>query len=296
MERREIFGGAGLGALALLLLLLSASIFVVKETERAVLLRFGELVRADIAPGLHFKIPIAHVVRKFDSRLLTVDERPQRFLTKEKKFLSVDSYAKFRISDVGRYYIATNGEEFRANELLSQRINNGLRNQFGERTVREVVSGERDQLSVELTKSLDAVVKSELGVEVIDVRVKRIELPEDVSDSVFARMRAEREREARDHRATGKEQAEGIRAFADREKTIIKANAYRIAEQLRGEGDATAAATYADAYRRNAEFYAFTRSLKAYKESFSSEKDLLLISPEGDFFRYLKDADAAGGR
>lgn len=292
MDRREFIGSAALVALALLFMLASASVFVVKETQRAVMLRFGELVRSDIPPGLHFKIPLVHMVRKFDGRVLTVDERPQRFLTKEKKFLSVDSYAKYRISDVGRYYIATNGEEFRANELLSQRINNGLRNQFGERTVREVVSGERDQLAVELTKSLDQVVRVELGVEVIDVRVKRIDLPEDVSDSVFARMRAEREREARDHRATGKEQAEGIRAAADREKIIIEANAYRTAEQLRGEGDATAAEIYAGAYRRNAEFYNLTRSLKAYRESFSSERDLLLISPDGDFFRYLKDADA----
>lgn len=276
-----------------LLLVLFNSVFVVRETQRAVMLRFGELVEADIQPGLHFKVPLMHAVRKFDSRLLTVDSRPERFLTQEKKFLSVDSYAKWRVYDVARYYTATNGEELRARQLLSQRINNGLRNQFGERTLHEVVSGERDELMVEMRRNLDAVTREELGIEVVDVRVKRIDLPADVSESVFARMRAEREREAREYRSTGKESAEGIRAAADREKIVIEANAYKEAEKLRGEGDARAASIYAAAFRSDPEFYAFTRSLKAYLEAFSGDNDLLLLKPDSDFFRYLKDAQGS---
>lgn len=276
-----------------LLLVLFNSVFVVRETQRAVMLRFGELVEADIQPGLHFKVPLMHAVRKFDSRLLTVDSRPERFLTQEKKFLSVDSYAKWRVYDVARYYTATNGEELRARQLLSQRINNGLRNQFGERTLHEVVSGERDELMVEMRRNLDAVTREELGIEVVDVRVKRIDLPADVSESVFARMRAEREREAREYRSTGKESAEGIRAAADREKIVIEANAYKEAEKLRGEGDARAASIYAAAFRSDPEFYAFTRSLKAYLEAFSGANDLLLLKPDSDFFRYLKDAQGS---
>lgn len=279
-------------ALALMLVLFS-SLFVVRETERAVMLRFGELVVSDIPPGLHAKVPLMHVVRKFDARLLTVDSRPERFLTQEKKFLLVDSYAKWRVHDVARYYTATNGEELRARQLLSQRINNGLRNQFGERTMHEVVSGERDELMVEMRRKLDESTRRELGIEVVDVRVKRIDLPADVSESVFARMRAERERVAREYRSQGKELAEGIRAEADREKIVIEANAYREAEKLRGEGDARAASIYAEAFRGNPEFYAFTRSLKAYMEAFSGANDLLLIKPDSDFFRYLKDAQGS---
>ena len=265
-------------------------IVVVRETERAVLLRFGELVRSDLKPGLHFKIPLIDVVRKFDGRLLTVDERPQRFLTLEKKFLSVDSFAKWRIHNVALFYTATNGEELRASELLSQRLNNGLRNQFGERSMREVVSGERDLLMDELTQQLNEATLKEFGIEVVDVRVKRIDLPSDVSESVYARMRAEREREAREHRSKGMERAEGIRAEADREQIIIAANAYRKAEQLRGEGDAMATEIYADAYQLDPEFYSFTRSLNAYRKSFANQRDLLLIEPDSKFFSYLKSS------
>lgn len=275
---------------AVLFLLLNI-FYMVKETERAVKLRFGELVEDNISPGLHVKVPFMHVVRKFDARVLTVDELPQRFLTQEKKFLLVDSYAKWRIFEVGKFYIATNGEEARASELLSQRINNRLRNQFGERTMREVVSGERDSLMLELRNNLDRTVRTELGIEVVDVRVKRIDLPKDVSESVFARMRAEREREAREHRSKGKELAEGLRAAADRKKIIIQSEAYRLAEKLRGEGDAKSASIYRDAYKQDSEFYRFTRSLKAYRKVFSKREDLLVLYPEGEFFRYLKQAD-----
>lgn len=271
--------------------LLSNTFYVIKETERGVQLRFGELVRADIPPGLHIKIPFMHVVRKFDARVLTVDELPQRFLTQEKKFLLVDSYAKWRVFDVEKFYTATNGEEERASELLSQRINNGLRNQFGERTMREVVSGERDALILELRANLDKVTRTELGVEIVDVRVKRIDLPKDVSESVFERMRAEREREAREHRSKGKELAEGLRAAADREKIVIESEAYRLAERLRGDGDGKASAIYRKAFSQDSEFYRFTRSLKAYREVFSKREDLLVLHPDGAFFRYLKQSN-----
>lgn len=291
---RGWLGRAGLVAGLAVLLIATNSVFVVRETQRAVMLRFGELVWEDIPPGLHFKVPLMHMVRKFDGRILTVDERPQRFLTKEKKFLSVDSYAKWLIYDVGLFYTATNGEELRANQLLSQRINNGLRAQFGDRSMRDVVSGERDELMIELTKQLDAVARRELGVRVLDIRVKRIDLPEDVSDSVFARMRAEREREARDHRATGKEVAEGIRASADREKIVIEAEAYREAQAIRGEGDARATEIYANTYNREPEFYAFTRSLNAYVKVFSQGSDLMLIGPDSEFFNYLKEISSSG--
>ena len=278
---------AAVGVLIAVLGLLS-SIFVVRETERAVLLKFGELVRADVAPGLHFRIPLVHTVRKFDGRLLTVDALPQRFLTQEKKFLTVDSYAKWRIRNVARFYTATNGEELRAMELLSQRVNNGLRNQFGERSMREVVSGQRDLLMDELTQRIDKATREQLGIEVVDVRVKRIDLPADVSDSVFARMSAEREREAREHRSKGMEVAEGIRATADREQIVIAAEAYKQAERVRGAGDARAANIYASAYRTDPEFYLLTRSLKAYRNAFSSQRDLMLLAPDSDFFRYMK--------
>ncbi len=285
-----------LGGLLVVLFLISNTLFIVRETERAVMLRFGELIRDDVAPGLHFKTPFVHGVRKFDGRLLILDSRPERFLTQEKKFLEVDSYATWRISDVALYYKATNGEELRAQELLSQRINNGLRNQFGERSMVDVVSGERDELITDLLLRLKQQVHVELGVNLVAVRIKRIDLPDDVSDSVYRRMRAEREREAREHRSKGRELAEGIRAVADREKIVITAEAYRESEKVRGQGDAKAATIYADAYAQDREFYAFTRSLIAYRKSFSDSGDLFLISPDSDFFRYLNQASGQPSR
>ena len=206
----------------------------------------------------------------------------------------VDSYAKFRVSDTTKFYTATNGEETRAMGLLAQRINNGLRNQMGVRTIQEVVSGERDQLMLDLTKELNLRALEELGVVVVDVRVKKIDLPPDVSESVYRRMNAEREKEAREHRSQGQELAEGIRAAADREVTVIKANAYRDAEQVRGDGDAEATRIYADSFNQDKEFYAFTRSLRAYQESFQNSGDIMLIQPDSDFFKYLKDS--SGGK
>lgn len=273
----------------LALFVLSNTIFVVKETERAVMLQFGEVVNPDIAPGIHVKVPFVNNVRKFEGRLLTVDSTPERFFTMEKKALVVDSYAKFRVADTARFYTATNGEESRAMGLLAQRINDGLRNQVAVRTIQEVVSGQRDQLMEDLTAELSQVALDEYGVEVLDVRVKQIDLPQDVSESVYRRMNAEREKEAREHRSQGQELAEGIRAAADREVTVIEANAYRDAQQIRGEGDAEATRVYAEAFGADPEFYAFTRSLQAYQDAFRGSGDMLLLKPDSEFFRYLKD-------
>ena len=271
------------------LILGSSSFYIVTEYERAVVLRFGRLVNADVPPGLHFKIPFADKVRKFDGRLLTADMRPESFFTIENKRLIVDSYIKWRVKNVETYYKATGGDETVAAERLAQRVADGLRNQFGRRTLHEVVSGKRDELMSELTFNLNAVSEGLLGLEVIDIRVKRIDLPTDVSDSVFARMAADREKEAREYRSKGKEQAEVIRADADRQRAVLEANAYRDAERLRGDGDAKAAAIYAEAYNKDAEFYAFVRSLNAYSATFDGKDDLLVIDPGSDFFRFLKD-------
>ena len=271
----------------LVLLALNSTIYVVQETERAVKLRFGRLVADDVKPGLHFKMPFAEDVRKFDARVLTLDAEPESFFTVEQKRLIVDSYVKWRIADVGEYYRATGGNEAVAHNRLASRINDGLRNQFGDRTLNEVVSGQRDLLMKNITDSLNETVRGSLGVEVVDVRVKRIDLPSDVSEQVHSRMRAEREKEAREIRSEGLEQAEKIRADADRQVIILEAEAYRTAEQTRGEGDAKATATYAAAYTKDSEFYAFVRSLNAYRESFSNKGDVMLVDPDSDFFRYL---------
>ena len=272
---------------ALILLLGANSLFVVSEFERAVLLKFGAVERADVPPGLHFKLPFVEDVRRFDARVLTLDAPAERFLTLEKKAVMVDSFAKFRVTDVEKYYTSTSGDENRAKDLLKQRVNTGLRNEISKRSLHEVVSGERDQLMQILTTNLDGVAKKELGVEVVDVRVKRIDLPDEVSDSVYNRMNTEREIEAAEHRAKGKELAVGIRADADRQQVVIAAEAYRDAERIRGAGDAEAAAIYAAAYNRDPEFYRFYRSMAAYRETFASKGDVLLVQPESDFFSYM---------
>ncbi|HWK53733.1 MAG TPA: protease modulator HflC [Hyphomicrobiales bacterium] len=277
--------------LAALVLVASNCMYVVREIDKAVLLTFGEVTNVDVAPGLHFKIPGVHTVRRFDGRIQTLDTDSESYLTAEKNYLEVDSFAKWRVANTARYYTATSGDENTANNLLRQRINTGLRNEFGVRTVHEVVSGERDLLMTRITQSLNLVANQELGIEVVDVRVKKIDLPDNVSDSVFARMNTERQEEAQDLRSRGRERAEGIRADADRQKTIIEAEAYREAEQLRGEGDAEASSIYASAFNKDPEFYEFTRSLNAYVQSFSSASDLMLISPDSDFFKYLKNSD-----
>ena len=266
------------------------SFYIVAQTEKAVLLQFGRIVQADVQPGLHVKYPYINQVREFEARLLTLDSPTQRFLTLEKKAVMVDAYAKWRVADAERYYTATSGLKQIADERLSRRLESGLRDQFGKRTLHEVVSGERDALMADITALLNKLAMKELGIEVVDVRVKAIDLPKEVNRSVFERMSTEREREAREHRAKGKELAEGIRADADRQRRVLLAEAYRSSEEARGDGDALAAAIYAKAYGMDQEFYAFYRSLRAYRESFASKSDVLVLDPNSEFFRYLEKA------
>ena len=266
------------------------SFYIVAQTEKAVLLQFGRIVQADVQPGLHVKYPYINQVRKFEARLLTLDSPTQRFLTLEKKAVMVDAYAKWRVADAERYYTATSGLKQIADERLSRRLESGLRDQFGKRTLHEVVSGERDALMADITALLNKLAMKELGIEVVDVRVKAIDLPKEVNRSVFERMSTEREREAREHRAKGKELAEGIRADADRQRRVLLAEAYRSSEEARGDGDALAAAIYAKAYGMDQEYYAFYRSLRAYRESFASKSDVLVLDPNSEFFRYLEKA------
>jgi len=278
---------AGIFLLALLSFLGSNAIFVVSEFERAVLLEFGKVVRSDISPGLHFKIPIINEVRKFDARILTSDAPAERYLTLEKKAVIVDSFAKFRVENVQTFYTSTSGDERRAEDLLKERINDGLRNEIGKRSLYEVISGERDELMQVLRANLNKVASDELGVTVIDVRVKRIDLPSDVSQSVYDRMNTERDIEAREHRAKGQELALGIRADAEKQREVILAEAYSEAEKTRGEGDALAASIYASAFQKDEKFYEFYRSMSAYRKTFSSKGDVLLIQPDSDFFKYM---------
>ncbi len=276
--------------LLVLAFITSKSLYVVSETERAVKLRFGKMEEADIAPGLHVKVPFVEDVRFFDARVQTLDAPPEDFLNAEKKLLTVDSFAKWRIIDVDRYYTSTNGDVRRAASLLAQRISEGLRNEFALRSLSEAVALERDEMMEDLTAGLVDATREQLGIEIIDVRVKKIELPTDVSSDVFRRMRAERERQAREYRSQGQEVAEGIRADADRQKIVIEANAYRDAEILRGEGDARAAAIYAESYGKDAEFYSFWRSLDAYRNTFNRDGDIMVLEPDSEFFNYLKDS------
>jgi membrane protease subunit HflC len=278
---------AAVGVVVLILVLI-ASTFVVRQWQVAIKLRLGEIVSSDYKPGLHFMVPILNNIKKFDGRIQTYDARPQRFLTIEKKDVIVDYYSKWRISDPGQFFRSTGGDPARTARLLSERINTSLRDEFGKRTIQEVVSEDRQQLMEELTKVVDRNA-GELGVEVIDVRVKKIDLPPEVSESVYERMRAERERVARDLRAKGSEAAERIRADADRQRTVILADAYKVSEEVRGEGDAKAAEIYAGAYQQNAEFYAFYRSLGAYRSAFGQGGDLMVLQPDAEFFRYFRD-------
>ncbi len=271
-----------------ILLLLSNSIYRVQETEKAILLQFGAVKEADVAPGLHFKLPFAEQVKFFDARVLTMDSSPERYYTLEKKPLIVDAFAKWRVVDVQKYYTATSGDETRATRILTERVNEGLRNQISRRDMHEVVSGERDQLMVELTATLDRVMREAAGVHVIDVRVKRIDLPTEVSNEVYARMRSEREIEARRYRAQGQELAAGIEADAERQKVVIGAEAYRDSERIRGDGDAKSAAIYASAFNKDPEFYQFYRSINAYAQVFGNKGDMMIVDPTSEFFRYLK--------
>ncbi|MEQ8690215.1 MAG: protease modulator HflC [Pseudomonadales bacterium] len=275
-------------------LLASASLFRVHETERAILLQFGNLVEADLQPGLHFKLPIAQEVKKFDARVLTLDSNSETYYTLEKKPLIVDSFVKWKVADVAKFYERASFEIERAQRLLQERVNEGLRNQISRRQMYEVVSGERDLLMQELREALDLVMR-EYGVEVVDVRVKKIDLPVEVSTAVYQRMNSEREIEARQYRAQGQERALAIRAEADRTAVVIEAEAYRESEQLRGDGDAKSANIYAAAYNQDPEFYKFYRSINAYTNVFRDKGDLLILDPSSDFFRYMENENGQGG-
>ena len=271
----------------LIAIVASVSLFKVEQWEQAILFKFREIDRSDYKPGLHFKIPGINTSQNFEARLLNLDQDPQRFLTKEKKDVIVDYYVKWRISDVSKFYtISLGGDIQYANGLLEQRITRALRDQFGKKTVQEVVAGERGEI-FDAVASTISQLPIELGITVVDIRTKRIDLPEEVSHSVYERMRAERLRVAKDFRARGEEAAERISATADREREVILANAYRDAEIIRGEGDAQATETYAAAFSKDKEFYALSRSLSAYQNSFSGQNDILLISPDSDFFKYF---------
>ena len=262
--------------------------YIVDETERSVILQFGRVVESDVQPGLHVKIPYVNQVLKFDARLMTLDAPTQRFLTLGKKAVMVDAYAKWRIKYSERFYTATSGLKQIADERLSRRLESGLRDKFVNRTLHEVVSGERDALVANITRSMDTMAEKELGIEVVDVRVKSIYIPKEVSHNVFRRMSTERERKAREHRARGNELAEGIRAHADRQRRVLLAEAYRVSENSRGDGDARAASIYSKAYGEDQEFYSFYRSMRAYRESFANKTDVIVLRPSSEFFRYLE--------
>ncbi|MBK1649160.1 protease modulator HflC [Rhabdochromatium marinum] len=263
-----------------------ASAYIVYQWEIAIKLRLGEIVGHEYQPGLHWKVPVLNNVIKFDARIRTLDSQPERFLTIEKKDVIVDSYAKWRINNAAKFFRSTGGDSARAARLLSERINTSLRDEFGRRTIQEVVSEDRLELMQVLTSTIDTQAE-ELGVEVVDVRVKKIDLPPEVSDSVYNRMRAERERVASDLRAKGLEAAERIRADADRQRTVILADAYKEAEETRGQGDAKAAGIYAKAFEQDPEFYSFYRSLDAYREALLGKDTTLVLAPDSEFFRYF---------
>jgi len=289
------FGAVIAGAIALLLVL-SASMFVVDQRQNAIVFRLGEVVSIKKDPGLYFKVPMLDNVRYFDVRILTIDTaEPERFLTSEKKNVLVDLFVKWRITDVRSYFTSVGGDELRAQTRLLQTINDGLRAEFGNRTVHDVVSGERDKI-MDLMRKKANEDASKIGVEVLDVRLKRVDLPQEVSESVYRRMEAERKRVANELRSTGSAESEKIRADADKQKEVILAEAYRDAQRIKGEGDAKASAIYAKAYEINPEFYAFYRSLEAYRASFKNKSDVMVLEPNSDFFKYMKSGGKAGGK
>ncbi len=275
-------------ALLIVLGIAADSLFVVDKRQHAVVIQFGQIKGSDYSPGLHIKAPIIQDVRYFDRRILTLDKQPERYLTQEKKNVQVDFFVKWKIADVAGYYRATNGgDEGRALNLLSDIINDGLRNEFGTRTIKEAVSGERREIMQALERGAAPKIRP-LGIELVDVRVKRIDLPDTVSESVYARMRAERQQVAAMLRAKGAEAAERIRADADREREVIVAESYRKAQEARGAGDAKATEIYADAYGKDEEFFRFYNSLEIYRDAFSGREDILVLEPDSELFRYFR--------
>lgn len=276
------------GLAATVLVVLAMSIFTVDQRQYALVFQLGEVKRVITEPGLNFKIPMVQNVRYFEKRIITLDNaEPERFITSEKKNVLVDSYIKWRIVDPSLYYISVSGDETRAKTRLNQTVNAGLREEFGKRTVHDVVSGERDKIMEQMREKADADARK-IGVQIVDVRLKRVELPTEVSEAVYRRMEAERKRVANELRSEGSAEAEKIRADADRQREIIIADAYRDAQKIKGEGDAKASAIYAGAFSQNPEFYAFYRSLEAYRGSFKNKNDVLVVEPSSDFFKYMK--------
>ena len=282
-----------LAIIVVLFFLVSSSLYIVDQRQRAIVFQLGEVVSVKTSPGLYFKIPMVQNVRFFDSRILTMDaEEPDRFITSEKKNVLVDLFVKWRIVDVKQYYISVRGDEALARVRLAQTVNSSLRDEFGNRTVHEVVSGQRDKIMEIMRQKADADARN-IGVEVVDVRLKRVDLPKEVSESVYRRMEAERKRVANELRSTGFADSEKIRSNADRQREVIMAKAYRDAQKTKGEGDAKATKIYAEAFQKNPEFYSFYRSLEAYKQSFQNKNDMMVLEPNSEFFKYLKSSEGS---
>ncbi len=283
-------------ALLVALVALSGSLFTVDQRQNALVFQLGEVVGVKTKPGLYWKLPLVQNVRYFDTRILTLDAAdPERFITSEKKNVLVDSFIKWRVIDAKQFYVSVGGDEMRAQIRLNQTVNDGLRAEFGKRTINDVVSGSRDEIMSIIRAKADSDARK-IGVQVVDVRIKRVDLPETVSENVYRRMEAERKQVANELRSTGAAEAEKIKADADKQKEVIVAEAYRDAQQVKGEGDARAAAIYAAAFGKNPEFYAFYRSMQAYRESFRSKSDVMVLDPSADFFKYMKNPRAAGGQ
>lgn len=282
MTQNKILVGLGI-----VLTVVTMSVFTVSETEKAIKFKFGEIVGADYQPGLHFKMPFINNIKKFDARILTLDSPPERFLTAEKKNVIVDSFVKWRIGDVTTFYTSVAGDTYQANIRLDQIIKDAFRSEFSKRDIKQLVSTDRSSVREALIANT-ASIASKLGIDIVDVQVKRIDLPKEVSQSVYSRMEAERARVAHEFRSQGAEAAERVRADADKQREIILANAYRDAEVTKGQGDAIASETYANAYGVDIEFYAFYRSMVAYKKTFSTSSNIIVTEPESDFFKYFK--------
>jgi membrane protease subunit HflC len=288
--------GSFLIVLLVVLVVLSGSMFTVDQRQNALVFQLGEVVSVKTKPGLYFKLPMVQNVRYFDTRILTLDAAdPERFITSEKKNVLVNSFIKWRVIDARQYYVSVGGDETRAQIRLSQTVNDGLRAEFGKRTIHDVVSGQRDEVMNLIRTKADKDARK-IGVQVVDVRIKRVDLPESVSENVYRRMEAERKQVANELRSTGAAEAEKIKADADKQKEVIVAEAYRDAQRVKGEGDAKASVVYATAYNKNPEFYAFYRSMEAYRESFKSKSDVMVLDPSADFFKYMKNPRAAGGK
>ncbi len=282
------------GIIGALLFLGTSSLYIVDQRQQAIVFQLGEVVDVKTAPGLYFKLPLVQNVRFFESRIMTMDTvEPERFITSEKKNVLVDLFVKWRIVDVKQYYISVRGDEMLAQTRLAQTVNSSMRDEFGNRTVHDVVSGERDKIMEIMRQKADTDARK-IGVEVVDVRLKRVDLPMEVSESVYRRMEAERKRVANELRSTGSAESEKIRADADRQREVLLAEAYRTAQDVKGQGDAKSSSIYAAAFQQNPEFYSFYRSLEAYKNTFANKTDMMVLEPSSEFFKYLKNSGRGG--